>query len=101
MAAVKQVEGGMGLRKASKLYNVLCESLRRVNGTVDLDCRTGPLTVLTEDEEDTLIHYSFQMADMGFRLTREGGCYVHHMHCCQLFWQGAPIYRWNGWTGLV
>ena len=71
-------EGGMGLRKAFRLYNVLCESLRRVNGTVDLDCRTGPSTVLTEEEEDALIHYCFQMADMSFGLTKED---VMHTVC--------------------
>ena len=72
LAAVKQVESGMGLREAARLYNVPCESLRRrVNGTVGLDCRPGPPTVLTKEEEDALVHYCFQMADMGFGLMRE------------------------------
>ena len=69
---VKQVKSGMGLREAARLYNVPYESLRRrVNGTVGSDCRAGPPTVLTEEEEDALVHYCFQMADMGLGLTKE------------------------------
>ena len=62
----------MGLREAARLYNVPYESLRRrVNGTVGSDCRAGPPTVLNEEEEDALVHYCFQKADMGLGLTKE------------------------------
>jgi len=39
-AAVKSVKDGMGLRQASRLYNVPLETMRRrVIGAVDMDCR--------------------------------------------------------------
>ena len=42
-----------------------------MNGTVELDCRPGPSTVLTSEEEDRLQEYLVKMADMGFGLIRE------------------------------
>ena len=61
-----------GLREAARLYNVPIETLRRrVNGSVDLHCKPGPATVLTEEEEEKLAEYLIQMADMGFGITRE------------------------------
>jgi len=46
-AAVKSVKDGMGLRQASRLYNVPLETMRRrVIGAVDMDCRPRPPTVL-------------------------------------------------------
>lgn len=51
-AAVQSVAEGRGLREASWLYNVPVEMLRRcVTGKVDIDCRPGSPTVLTESEE--------------------------------------------------
>ena len=70
LAAVKQVEGGMGFREASRLYK-LYSLRRRVNGTVSLHCRSGPSTVLTNEEEDSLARYCVRMADVGFGLTQE------------------------------
>ena len=76
-AAVESVKGGKGLREASRLYNIPVESLqRRVTGMVDMDCRPGPPTVLTKSEEDEIVQYLIQMADMGYGLTREA---VMHM----------------------
>ena len=43
---------------------------RRVVEKVDLECRYGPPTVLTEHEEDELASYCVKMADMGFGLSR-------------------------------
>ena len=69
-AAVKSVKEGMGLREASRLYNVPVETLRRrVTGAVDLGCRPGPSTVLTVEEETKLAEYVVMMADMGFGLS--------------------------------
>lgn len=71
-AAVLSVQEGKGLREAAKLYNVPVESLRRrVLGTVSVDCRPGPPTILTMEEEDRLCKYIIEMADIGFGLTRE------------------------------
>ena len=63
------LEENKGLREAARLYNVPIETLRRrVNGSVDLHCKPGPPTVLTEEEEEEekLAEYLIQMADMGF-----------------------------------
>ena len=71
-AAVRSVRKGMGLRESARLYNVPVESLRRrVVGSVDLDCKSGPPTVLNEDEEDRLAQYVVEMADMGSGLSPE------------------------------
>ena len=45
---------------------------RRVEGKVALDCRSGPPTVLTREEEARLAEYCIAMADMSLGLTREG-----------------------------
>ena len=67
---VKSRDGG--LREAARLYNVPVETLRRcVEGKVQLSCRPGPPTVLTEKEEARLAGYQVVRADMGFGLTRD------------------------------
>ena len=43
---------------------------------MDLDCRPGPPTVLTKEEEAEIVRYLIEMADMGYGLTREA---VTHM----------------------
>ena len=71
-AAVMSVGEGKGLREASRLYNVPVETLRRrVTGKVEVDCRSGPPTVLTPDEEEEIAHYLIEMADMGYGLTKD------------------------------
>ena len=73
-AAVKAVnEEGKTLRGASRLYNVPLETLRRrVTGAVDVDCRPGPKTILTKEEEDRLAGYCIEMADCGKLLKEQG-----------------------------
>ena len=76
-AAVQSVQEGKGLREASRLYNVPVETLRqRVTGKVELDCRPGPPTVLTQEEEGEIVRYLIQMADMGYGLTKEAVMYM-------------------------
>ena len=60
-----------GLREAARLYNIPVETLRRhVNGSVEVGARPGPATILTDEEEDMLVKYLVEMADMGYGLTR-------------------------------
>ena len=69
-AALESVEGGMGVREASRLYNIPFETLRRrAIKDVSIDCRPGPPTVLTDEEEGELASYCVKMADMGFGLS--------------------------------
>ena len=72
-AAVSSVtEEGKGLREAARLYNVPVETLRRrVNGSVSIDCKPGPPTVLLREEEDKVAEYLITMADMGYGVNRE------------------------------
>ena len=71
-AAFQAVMDGKGLRETSRLYNVPVETLRRrVSGSVELGCRPGPATILTDAQEDMLCEYIIKMADMGYGLTRE------------------------------
>ena len=73
MAAAYQgiVENNESLREMCTLYNVPIETLRRrVNGSVALNCRPGPATILT-DEEDLLCKYIIERSDMGYGLSKE------------------------------
>ena len=72
-AAVYSVQKeGKGLRETTHLCNLPLESLRRqVIGSVQLNCRPGPRTVLTEEEE-RLAAYLIQMSEMGYEISREG-----------------------------
>ena len=71
-AAVAFVPDGNSLRHAARLYNEPVETLRRrVNGTVTLDCKPGPSTMLTKEEEQCLAKYVIEMADRGFGLQSE------------------------------
>ena len=72
ISAISSVQKGTNLRESAKLHNVPVETLRRrIIGDVDNDCKPGPATVLTKDEEAKLVEYIVSMADMGFGLTKE------------------------------
>ena len=73
VAAVNSVlEEGYGLREAARLHNVPIETLRRrITGSVKLDGKPGPATVLTDEEEDRVAQYLLKMSEMGFGLTKE------------------------------
>jgi len=62
-AAVESVQGGKGLQEA--LYNI----------------PAGPPKVLTKSEEDEIVQYLIQMADMGYGLTREA--VMHMVYICR------------------
>ena len=70
--AVAYVHSGKPLHEAARHYNVPIETLRRrTNGTVPLQCKPGPSTVLTSEEEKCLVDYVIEMADRGFGLVSE------------------------------
>ncbi len=69
VAAVEHVKNGIPLHKSFRLYNVPLR--RRVIGRVDISCKPGPGTILTEDEEEQLYKYAIEIADRGFGLSRE------------------------------
>ena len=67
---VKEQRGS--LREASRLHGVPVETLRRhVNGMVDIDCKPGPPTIFTSEEEDLLVKYIVNVADMRFGLSTD------------------------------
>ena len=58
-AALKDVESGSkGLGEAARTYNAPVETLRRVEGQVPLECKSGPGTILTREEEEALLDYA-------------------------------------------
>ena len=94
-------EGRMGLREAAQLFNVPVETLqRRVNGTVSVDCRSGPHTVLTSEEESKLEQYVVDMSDMGFGLMKEDVMRTAFCHCCSV-WETTPFLEWSSRAFVV
>ena len=65
-AAVNSVrDESTSLREAARLYNVPVETLRRrVTGIVEMNCKPGPPTIFTSEEEDLLAQYLVDIADM-------------------------------------
>ena len=54
------------LREAARAWNVPETTLRdRVNGRVKLDCHYGKRTILTEEEETSMVKYLCQCAEIG------------------------------------
>ena len=73
-AAVDSIlHNNRGLREqAARLYNIPVEALRRhVNGSVEVGARPGPATILMDEEEDMLVKYLVEIADVGYGLTRK------------------------------
>ena len=75
---------GKGLRQAARDFDVPVTTLkRRVDGTVPVNAKPGPATVLTMEEEEKLCKYCFDMCDMG--------CKECGISYCSEFWQATPI----------
>jgi len=71
-AVASVVNETLGLREASRVYNIPVETIRRrVNGSVRMGCKPGPTAVLTDEEEDRLVSYLISMADMGYGIKRD------------------------------
>ena len=100
-AAYQAVLDCKGLRETSRLYNVSVETpRRRVNVSVDLDCKPEPATILNDEQEDLLCKYIIKIADMGYGLTKEDGQQF------SIFYSGenrlqASIYCWKGRSRMV
>ena len=63
VAALQDVKDGINVREAARLYNLPYETLRRrVVEKVELVCRSGPPTVLTEHEEAELASCCFGLS---------------------------------------
>ena len=70
--AIKAAKRGMTLREFSSSYGIPVETLwRRVIGSVAVDCRPGPKTILTDTAEMMLCEYIVNMADIRYGLSRE------------------------------
>ena len=65
-------------------------------GSVDLDCKSGPPTVLNDDE-DRLAQYIVEMADMGFGLSPEDVRYTAFQIADA---SGRPHPFQNGWQDM-
>ena len=89
----------IGLREAARLYNIPVETLRRhVNGSVEVGARPGPATILT-DEEDVLVKYLVEMADMGYGLTRKTVIELAFT-IVQKSERKKSLSWWKGWLGM-
>ena len=68
--AMEKVKEGMKVAVAARLHGVPRRTLDdRVKGRVRHGTSSGPSTVLTKQEEDSLVSYVLYMADRGFPLT--------------------------------
>ena len=67
-SAVIAVQEGNGLRSVARMFDVPLETLqRRVVGSVSIDCKPGPKTELTK-EEDLIFRYCINMCEMDMGL---------------------------------
>ena len=59
-------------REAARHYYVPLGTLRhRVIGVVEMECKSGPLTVLSSEEQSLLVTYVLLMVENGLGLSRE------------------------------
>ncbi|XP_076287355.1 uncharacterized protein LOC143212418 [Lasioglossum baleicum] len=69
--AINEVRQGNSIAAASRIYNVPQSTIRaRVQGKY-CDKKPGPNTVLSEQEEDSLVKWIFHCGDQGFPVTKE------------------------------
>ncbi|KAK9539464.1 hypothetical protein VZT92_004570 [Zoarces viviparus] len=73
--ALQEVKAGrLTLRQAAQQFGVPKSSLSdRVSGRVSSDCVYGQRTLLTLEDEDSLVEYCLYSASHGFPLTNPGG----------------------------
>ena len=65
--AMRAVESGISIRRASEMYDVPKSSLYdRVSGKVQHGCRPGPVTYLSMEEEDELVHFLIRCSEIGY-----------------------------------
>ena len=79
-AMESMVKDGKGLREVARSHGVPVETLRRrFIGSVEMDCKPGPATIFTKEEEDKFCEYLVLMADIGYGLTREMVMHLAYM----------------------
>lgn len=95
--AVKAVEAGI-----RRVYNVPVETTRRrVLGKVVVDRKPGPVTVFSREEENELVDYVVQMANMGFELTR-GDLQLTAYRIAERLGKSHPFLNGiRSWEGMV
>ncbi|XP_051168142.1 uncharacterized protein LOC127285953 [Leptopilina boulardi] len=72
LAALKDVENGMTLSAASKLYNVPRTTLwDKYHGRSPVERKMGPECVLSKEEETLLVQWMFDVGKCGFPVTKE------------------------------
>ena len=71
LKAYNEVKGGHPIKTTARKYGIPAQTLRdRVIGMVDPDnCALGPETLLTFEEEETLVEHVLTLAELGYGYT--------------------------------
>lgn len=70
--AINDVNKGVSVGVAASRYDVPRITLRnKVTGKSPVDCRFGPATILSQDEENVLVQWLFKMSDSHFPVTKD------------------------------
>lgn len=71
LSALQSIKDGKSVSEASKLYNVPRSTLwDKYRGRVPVERKMGPDTILTEEEEKQLVKWMFEVAKLGFPVTK-------------------------------
>ncbi|VDI05778.1 Hypothetical predicted protein [Mytilus galloprovincialis] len=96
--------GQMSIAQASKTYNVPRMTLSdRVKGKVAMDAKMGASTVLTSEDEISLVNYIEYMAQRGFPLSVSqvigfAWCIAKEHPGARVFNESGPTEKW--WRGF-
>lgn len=70
--ALESIANGMPVKTASKTYNIPKTTLHyKKTGKYPVECSPGAPTVLTQEEESTLIKWIIHVAKMGFPVSKD------------------------------
>ena len=69
--ALEAIEQGKSLRKVSSTFGVPKSTLHaKYNGYTPIDCRKGPTTILTKEEEEKIVDWILECGRRGFPVNR-------------------------------